>query len=55
MLIYIFLVLKWSKTDFSSSGFFIAVPILIFKDLQISIISTILYTLNKYALKQTEN
>ena len=40
------LVLRRSGTNFNISGFFITVKILIFKDLYMSILSTILYILN---------
>ena len=42
-----FLVLRWSRTKFNISGLFITVPILIFKDLQMFILSTILSILKK--------
>ena len=50
MLIH-FLVLRWSGINFNISGFFITIPILIFEDLHTSILSTILYILNKKAKK----
>ena len=36
-MLHIFLVLRWSGTNFNISGFFIAVPILIFEDLYLSV------------------
>ena len=47
-----FLILRWSGTSFKISGYFITVPIIIFKDLQMSILSTILYILNKKNVKR---
>ena len=52
--LHIFLVLRWSGINFNISRFFIAAPILIFKDLQVSMLSPILYILNKQTNKQTK-
>ena len=52
---YTFLVLRWFRwfgINFNISGFFITVPIIIFKDLQMSILSTISFILNKKVNKK---